>query len=488
MNDIRVYRNLFFVLFSISVCSTLPAQIRLAAVGGIHSSNLPETNSIPGYQNSTGKYYSSNTGFELGVLGEIPFGKYNLFIQPGIFYSAKGNQFQRFFDSAIEKNDTIYDQHTLNLNYVEIPLYLTWKASLSKNQKNHFFVSAGPYFAFIYSVSKRYQNRVLQYNSSNYVYQSGTEDPLVGNGPGSYKTFDIGIAAKAGFELGSVMISAYFNRGFTNVYNASYPSGFHNQVAGGSLAIWLNKPRPLPKADGDTDKDGLADSQDSCKTIPGPPKWHGCPIPDSDLDGLNDDEDSCRMVPGTLRYHGCPIPDFDNDGVNDEEDSCRTVPGSKNYHGCPIPDSDHDGLNDELDKCPFESGPADNQGCPIVKAGIVKIEQIVAANVMFRSNSASLTKNSYPAIKELADSMKTNPDLDLLIEGHTDNQGDEVYNRKLSEDRAKAVKTLLVGFGIPDNRIEVRAFGDSQPIEPNNSSAGRALNRRVVFKFHLKNS
>jgi OOP family OmpA-OmpF porin len=123
-----------------------------------------------------------------------------------------------------------------------------------------------------------------------------------------------------------------------------------------------------------------------------------------------------------------------------------------------------------------------------VKAGIVKIEQIVAANVMFKSNSANLTKNSRPAIKELADSLKTNPDLNLLIEGHTDNLGGEAYNVKLSQDRANAVKNLLIQFGIPDNRIEVRAFGDSQPLETNNTSAGRALNRRVVFKFHLKNS
>jgi OOP family OmpA-OmpF porin len=487
MNKNRIYHSLPAVLL-ILVYSSLQAQIRLAAVGGVHSSNLLEVNSIPAYQNALGKYYSANTGFELGVMGEIPFGKNNLFFQPGILYSSKGNQFQRFYDSTLEQNDTLYNQHTLNLNYVEIPLYLTWKAALSKNQKNHFFVSAGPYFAFIYSVSQSYQNRVLQYNSSNYIYQSGNEDLPVGDGPGSYKTFDIGIAAKAGFELGSVLISAYFSRGFTNVYNASYPSDFHNQVFGGSLGVWLNNPKPSPKIDPDTDKDGLPDSQDSCKTIPGPPKWNGCPVPDSDHDGVNDDEDSCRMVPGVSRYHGCPVPDSDNDGINDEEDSCRTVPGYRNYHGCPVPDSDKDGVNDEIDKCPHEAGPADNNGCPVIKAGIVKIEQIIAANVMFKSNSASLTKNSFPAIKELADSMKTNPDLNLLIEGHTDNLGGAEYNMKLSEERANTVKSQLIQFGIPDNRIEVKAFGDTQPIEPNNTSAGRAVNRRVVFKFHLKNS
>jgi outer membrane protein OmpA-like peptidoglycan-associated protein len=488
MNKTRFYRNLISVLFSILSYLSLPAQIRLAVLGGVHSSNIKETNSIPDYQNFNGKYYSPNTGFQVGVLGEVPFSKNNLYFQAGILYSAKGNQYERLYDSAIIKNDTLYNQHSLNLSYIEIPLYLTWKIPLSKNQKNHFFISAGPYFAFIYSVSQSYQNRVLQYNSEIYTYQSGTEDVPVGNSSGAYKTFDIGITAKAGFELGNVMVSAYLSHGLTNIYNAAYPSSFHNQVAGGSIGIWLNNPKPVNKKESDTDNDGLPDSQDSCKTIPGPQRWHGCPIPDTDHDGINDEEDSCKLVPGVLRYHGCPIPDSDQDGVNDEEDSCKMTPGVLRYHGCPVPDSDHDGIDDENDRCPNEPGPADNHGCPVVKAGIVKIEQIVAANVMFKSNSASLTGNSYPAIRELADSLKTNPDLNLLIEGHTDNLGGETYNMKLSEDRANAVKTLLIHFGIPDNRIEVKAFGDSQPIGSNSTSAGRALNRRVVFKFHIKNS
>jgi OmpA-OmpF porin, OOP family len=459
----------------------------MALWGGVHSSNVIEKNSITGFETSIGKYYSPNTGFELGVLAEIPFGKDNLFLQPGILYSTKGNQYERFYDSTIQQSDTLYNQHTLNLNYVEMPLYLTWKFSLSKNQKSHFYVSAGPYFAFIYSVSQSYQNQIIQYNTSKYIYQSGTEDLPVGNGPGAFKTYDIGIAAKAGFELGIVLIGAYFSRGLTNAYTASYPSSFHNQVFGGSFGIWLNNPKPEPKPALDTDKDGTPDIEDSCKTIPGPPRWHGCPVPDSDHDGINDEQDSCKMVPGVIRYHGCPIPDSDNDGINDEEDSCKYVPGFEDYHGCPIPDSDHDGTNDEMDKCPNQPGPAENFGCPIVTAGIVKIEQLVAADVMFNSNSARLTRNSYPAIQELADSLKTNPDLNLLIEGHTDNQGGSAFNMTLSDNRAYAVKKVLLNLGIPDNRIQVRGFGDTQPIAPNNKLAGRAKNRRVVFKFSLKN-
>ncbi len=487
MNFKRIYRYLLSFLISGLMCTSMQAQIRLAAWGGIHSSNFLEKNSIPGFDTASGKYYSANTGFELGVLAEIPLGRKNLFIEPGILYSAKGNQYQRSYDSAVYQNDTLYNQHTLNLNYVEIPLYLTWKLSLSKNQKDHFYLSAGPYFAFIYGASESYQNRVLQYNATNYIYQSGTDDLPVGNGPEKYKTFDIGIVAKAGFELGNVLIGAYFSRGLTNAYTADYPSTFHNQVFGGSFGIWLNNPRPAPTGAIDSDNDGTPDDLDSCRTIPGPPKYHGCPIPDSDHDGINDEQDSCKSIPGLMRYHGCPIPDTDHDGVNDEEDSCKTVPGSPKYHGCPIPDRDQDGVNDEEDKCPDQPGTVENQGCPAVKATITKRADLVAANVMFKVNSIRLTNSSYPALKELADSLKSNPDLDLTIEGHTDNLGTEKYNLELSLKRAESVKKVLMGLGVDTHRIQTKGFGNSLPVATNSTEEGRAMNRRVVFVFQLKN-
>jgi outer membrane protein OmpA-like peptidoglycan-associated protein len=368
---------------------------------------------------------------------------------------------------------------------VELPFYLTWKLPLSHDNRNKFYLSAGPYFAFIYGASQSYQNRVLKYNSSSYTFQSGTVDLPVGNGPQEYKTFDLGISARAGFELGNVLISAYFSQGLTNAYTASYPSTFHNMVAGGSIGIWLNKPKPVNQVAADTDHDGTPDTEDSCLTIPGSPKWHGCPIPDTDHDGVNDEMDSCKTVPGSPKYHGCPIPDSDQDGVNDEEDSCKNIAGSAKYHGCPIPDRDQDGVNDELDKCPDLPGPAENQGCPV--AAINKRAQMLAASIMFNSNSTVLTGSSYPAIKELADSLKANPDMNLLIEGHTDNTGQPAYNMKLSIDRANAVKKVLLSQGVSENRIQIKGYGDTEPISDNKTTAGKARNRRVVCIFQINN-
>ncbi len=478
-------RRLLIVFLLLTGFSALNAQIRLAALGGIQSTNFSQKNSIPGFDTASGKYYSSKTGFELGVMAEIPLGKNNLFLQPGILYSAKGNQYERSYDSSVFQNDTLYSQHTLNLNYVELPFYLTWKIPLSQDHQYNFYVSAGPYFAFIYGASQPYQNRTLKYNSSNYIFQSGTIDLPVGNGPQEYKTFDLGICAKAGVELGSVLLSAYFSQGITNAYTAIYPSSFHNMVAGGSIGIWLNKPKPVNQVPKDTDKDGTPDSDDSCLTIAGSPRWHGCPIPDTDLDGVNDEMDSCKTVPGPARFHGCPIPDSDQDGVNDEEDSCKNTPGPEKYHGCPIPDRDQDGVNDELDKCPDLAGPSENQGCPV--AAINKRAQLLAASIMFNSNSTVLTKDSYPAIRELADSLRSNPGMNLLIEGHTDNTGDPAYNLKLSIERANAVKKVLLSQGVSENRIQVKGYGDTNPISDNRSETGRAKNRRVVCTFQINN-
>ena len=468
--------------------SSLSAQIRLAATGGVHSSNLTESNSIPGYDTAKGRYYSSKTGFTLGLMAEIPLGTHNLYFQPGIVYSAKGNQYEKFYDSSVMQTDTLYDQHTLNLNYIEIPLYLTWKLPLSKkNKENNFYISAGPYFAFVYSVSQSYQNRILPYNGSSYIFNTGTEDIPVGSSIGAFKTTDIGIGAKAGFELGSVMLGAYFSRGLTNVYTAGYPSGFHNQVFGGSLGIWLNKVKKPAVIALDTDEDGVPDNEDSCITIRGSIKWHGCPVPDSDHDGINDEMDSCPHMPGSPLHHGCPVPDTDQDGVNDDEDSCKYVAGPAKYHGCPIPDRDQDGVNDEIDKCPDQPGPADNQGCPVIKQTVVQRAKLNAADITFQSNRTTLTKKSYSAIQELADSLKANPDLELTIEGHTDNVGDPTYNLSLSLERATSVRDALISRGVPREKIQVKGFGESHPIVSNSTAEGRAENRRVVFVFQLKN-
>ena len=488
MNFTRIISRLFCFFPSLLFFHFLPAQIRLAAVGGVHSSSFPETNSIPGFDTAQGKYFSSKTGIQLGVMVEIPLGHHHFYFQPGINYSSKGNNYEKFYDTGRVQTDTLYNQHTLKLNYIEFPLLLTYKLPLSKNKRNYFYVGAGPYLAFIYSATEPYQNRVKTYNADEYTYNSGTSDLAVGNAGGKYKTLDIGIKAKAGFELGNVMLGVYFSRGLSNAYEAVYPASFHHQLIGASLGIWLNKAAPVYPDTTDTDRDGTPDKDDSCKTTTGSPRYHGCPIPDTDHDGVNDEADSCMHEPGFPRYHGCPIPDTDHDGVNDEADSCKTIPGLPAYHGCPVPDTDGDGVNDDIDQCLNQPGTAENKGCPVVKAETAKRALFIAHNIQFQSNSSKLASSSLPSLRELADTLKANPELELTIDGHTDNSGSPGYNQKLSERRAAGVKEVLISMGIPEERISTRGFGDTQPIGDNKSREGKLMNRRVVLTLHVKNS
>ena len=79
--------------------------------------------------------------------------------------------------------------------------------------------------------------------------------------------------------------------------------------------------------------------------------------------------------------------------------------------------------------------------------------------------------------------MAEHPDMRIEVQGHTDNRGSESYNKRLSEERAKAVVDYLVRKGVSPKRMEFKGYGSSQPIDDNETDEGRAQNRRVAFKI-----
>jgi len=78
--------------------------------------------------------------------------------------------------------------------------------------------------------------------------------------------------------------------------------------------------------------------------------------------------------------------------------------------------------------------------------------------------------------------MQENASYKLEINGHTDNKGDAVKNKELSQKRADAVKKYITTKGISENRMTANGFGDTQPIADNKTEEGKAKNRRVEFK------
>jgi len=103
----------------------------------------------------------------------------------------------------------------------------------------------------------------------------------------------------------------------------------------------------------------------------------------------------------------------------------------------------------------------------------------IALAITFDTGKATIKGESMPIIDQMVDLMQTNADLIVEIQGHTDNVGKPEANKKLSEDRANAVKNALVERGIAADRMSTAGYGDTKPVADNNTEEGRAQNRRV---------
>jgi outer membrane protein OmpA-like peptidoglycan-associated protein len=209
-----------------------------------------------------------------------------------------------------------------------------------------------------------------------------------------------------------------------------------------------------------------------------------CPNLDDDGDGIKNADDACPLVPGIPELNGCPDKDSDGDGVPDRLDKCPDVPGLKELDGCPAKDSDGDGIPDHLDKCPDVPGVPEYQGCPPPKAVVnVATKKIdIMEKVYFDIGKSTIQDRSYPLLDEVAQVLKDHTEIDkVLVEGHTDSTGPAAFNRKLSADRAAAVKAYLASKGVPAERLDTRGFGPDKPVGSNGTAAGREQNRRVEF-------
>jgi len=259
----------------------------------------------------------------------------------------------------------------------------------------------------------------------------------------------------------------------------------------------------------DKDGDGVPDYLDKCPKTPQGVKVDkkGCPI-DADADGVPDYLDKCPDTPKATKVDsvGCPI-DTDQDGVPDYLDNCPDTPkiAKVDSNGCPI-DTDKDGIPDYLDKCPSIAGVVSNNGCPEVKKELpkpvvatsktdVKKESInvlqtqqqnslfqkALQGILFDSGTDIIKERSYGILNQVVGVLKYNPTYQIEILGHTDMEGSAETNKILSEKRAQRVMKYLISRGIDEKRITAIGYGNTQPLTTNNTSRGKALNRRVEF-------
>lgn len=256
----------------------------------------------------------------------------------------------------------------------------------------------------------------------------------------------------------------------------------------------------------DRDNDGVADYIDACPDIMGIASLKGCP--DKDLDGITDKEDRCPDVFGPVGSKGCPDTDADGvvdiddkcpgtktgykvdatgctldndkDGIINEDDLCPDLAGILAFKGCP--DTDGDGVSDKEDRCPSVVGTIVNKGCPeIPKVDILRIT-VIASKIYFETGSAKLKAVSNTQLDDLAAILTRNEAVNLTIEGHTDDVGDDAYNMELSQKRTESVKEYLVAKGISAARLTAIGYGETKPVADNKTAAGKAKNRRVELK------
>ena len=107
--------------------------------------------------------------------------------------------------------------------------------------------------------------------------------------------------------------------------------------------------------------------------------------------------------------------------------------------------------------------------------------RITIYSILFDFDKYDLKMESGKPLQDISDLLLGYSGLKIEIQGHSDNQGQDHYNLVLSQKRAEAVRLHLIGLGVDSSRLTARGYGAAMPVAANNTSEGRAKNRRVVL-------
>ncbi len=118
----------------------------------------------------------------------------------------------------------------------------------------------------------------------------------------------------------------------------------------------------------------------------------------------------------------------------------------------------------------------------VVRERIVEVERLVFTPVAFDFDSAYLTDLGKGQVYLAAQRLRERGNVTIVVEGHTDNRGDDSYNQQLGLQRAQTVMNELVSFGIDPSRMSAASIGESKPLIEHDTAWARAVNRRVEFQ------
>jgi outer membrane protein OmpA-like peptidoglycan-associated protein/opacity protein-like surface antigen len=200
-------------------------------------------------------------------------------------------------------------------------------------------------------------------------------------------------------------------------------------------------------------------------------------IVDSDGDGVADLNDRCpQTLLGAVTDHdGCA--DSDGDGIIDSLDRCANTPTGNEVDSNGCMDSDNDGVKNSADRCP-NSEPGER----VLRNGCAARQSVGLESIRFAIGGTELSREAHAHLVAISAVMIRSPEYRLAIQGHSDNNGSDNANYRVSRARALVVRRALIDLGVAAARIEIQAYGASMPIADNSSSEGRARNRRVAFR------
>ena len=117
----------------------------------------------------------------------------------------------------------------------------------------------------------------------------------------------------------------------------------------------------------------------------------------------------------------------------------------------------------------------------------IEIGQVVRLNnVFFDFDKSDLRSESFVELDRVVKLLKENPAIEIEMSAHTDSKGSDEYNFRLSDDRARSVRNYIISQGIAESRIVSKGYGETKPVDTNETDEGRQMNRRVEFTI-MKN-
>jgi OmpA-OmpF porin, OOP family len=192
------------------------------------------------------------------------------------------------------------------------------------------------------------------------------------------------------------------------------------------------------------------------------------------------DTDACGGIPFSEAIDALPIPQMWVDGFNYRYIAGRKLDAGRETYASVIVSQNNQDITAQLTVA--ELGAIENKmvNAAEMAKGLGEAGHIALYGIYFATDKAVLKPESRPTLEQIAKLLTSQPQLNVFIVGHTDNQGTYDYNLDLSKRRAEAIAAELVkGYRIAQPRLRTAGLGFLAPVGSNATEAGRALNRRV---------